>query len=154
MKSASSTEVRKTLRPGQPGTRRLQREWGSRLVCVRHRVDPERGVRFTTVEIVVSAERTARVRRLHPEALVYARVGDNDRSLLKRLIDTRAATYDSYLGIWTMQYATAIRLGLGRRLLLRRPKPSWHARPGNSNIHGHRFPAIPAHLRQNPPKLE
>jgi hypothetical protein len=111
-------------------------------------------VRFTTVEIVVSAERTARVRRLHPEALVYARVGDNDRSLLKRLIDTRAATYDSYLGIWTMQYATAIRLGLGRRLLLRRPKPSWHARPGNSNIHGHRFPAIPAHLRQNPPKLE
>jgi hypothetical protein len=53
----SSTDVRKTLRPSDPGTSRHLRDWGVRLVCVRHRVDRAKGVRFTTVEIVASEER-------------------------------------------------------------------------------------------------
>jgi hypothetical protein len=159
MKSASATEVRKTLRPGQPGTRRLQRDWGARLVCVRHRVDPKKGVRFTTAEIVVSAERIAKARRAsHPEALVYARVGVDESNLRRRLMAAKAATYDSHLKVWTMQYATALRLGLGRRLSFRRPRPSpssrTHSEAGNANIPAHRQVAIPAHPGQNSHETE
>ena len=156
MRSASTTEVRKTLRPGTVGTRRLQRDWGDRLVCVRHRVDPGRGVRFTTVEIVVSSERATDERRSIPaDALVYARVGPTETALRKRLLEANAATYDRELNAWRMQYATAVRLGLARRMLRRRPAPSrLLKRPGNSNIPAHPRLAITAHKSQNRSETE
>lgn len=45
--------VLKTLRPGDPGTEKLVRRFGERLVVVRYRGNPSRRVRSTTVEIVV-----------------------------------------------------------------------------------------------------
>jgi hypothetical protein len=46
-------EVIKTLRPGQPGTKRFVKKFGNRLVCVRYRVNQNRRVRSTTVELLV-----------------------------------------------------------------------------------------------------
>ena len=142
---ASSTEVRKTLRPGDPSTGRYLRDWGDRLVCVRHRVDREKGVRFTTVEIVASKGRAVGARREpHPEALVFARVGPDEWELERRLRTAKAATFDSFLNVWQMRYETAVRFKLKRRLLLHRPKrragfaPRPQLQPStNSNISAH-----------------
>jgi hypothetical protein len=43
----------KKLKPGQPGTKRLLAQYGTRLICVRHRYDPHRQKKYKTVEIVV-----------------------------------------------------------------------------------------------------
>jgi hypothetical protein len=118
-------------------------------------VDPKKRVRFTTAEIIVSGERIVRPRRIpHPEALVYARVAATERALLRRLTEANAATYDSLLKVWRMQYATAVRLGLGRRLLLRRPKPRFQMGRQNPNISTHSLLAISDHKRQNPSETE
>jgi len=155
--------VRKTLRPGDAGTSRHLRDWGVRLVCVRHRVDRAKGVRFTTVEIVASDERAARPRREpHPEALVFARVGADEWELERRLRTARAATFDPFLNVWQMRYETAVRLKLKRRLLLSRPNrrvgfapPGFAPRtPENSNIPAHPRSNIPAHSRRIPSKFE
>ncbi len=45
--------VMKSLRPGSPGTKKWLKEYGSHLVSVRYRVNPNRNVRSTTVEIIV-----------------------------------------------------------------------------------------------------
>jgi hypothetical protein len=45
--------ARRTLAPGQKGTKKLLREYGAQLVCVRYRYDAERRLRFTTVELIV-----------------------------------------------------------------------------------------------------
>jgi hypothetical protein len=155
-----STDVRKTMRPGEPGTRRHLRDWGERLVCVRHRVDPAKGLRFTTVEIVASAKRLARQKREpHPDALVYVRVGRDEWELERRLRTTKSATFDTDLNVWRMRYETAERLRLKRRLLLRGPdrrtgfapaKPT----PSNSNIPAHQNPNIPSHLCPNSREFE
>jgi hypothetical protein len=47
--------VGSTLRPGAPGTARLARDWGDRLVSVRYRYSDSPPTRFTTVELVVAA---------------------------------------------------------------------------------------------------
>lgn len=47
--------VGSTLRPGAPGTARLARDWGERLVSVRYRYSESPPMRFTTVEFVVAA---------------------------------------------------------------------------------------------------
>lgn len=156
----SWTDVRKTMRPGEPGTRRHLRDWGDRLVCVRHRVDPAKGLRFTTVEIVASAKRPTQPRREpHPDALVYARVGRDEWELERRLRTTKSATYDPALNVWRMRYETAVRLRLKRRLLLRRPD-RWagfapaKGNSSNSNIPAHQNPNIPSHPRPNPREFE
>jgi len=41
-----------TLRPGQRGTRRLEGNYGDRLISVRHRYAPATGGRGTTVELI------------------------------------------------------------------------------------------------------
>lgn len=46
-------KVIKTLKPGQPGTKKYQKQFGNKLVCVRYRVNQKRRVRSTTIEIVV-----------------------------------------------------------------------------------------------------
>lgn len=49
----STGRVLKTLKPGDPGTEKLVRRFGERLISVRYRGNPSRRVRSTTVEIVV-----------------------------------------------------------------------------------------------------
>ena len=45
--------VLKSMQPGQPGTKRLVKRFGKKLIRVRYRGDEARRVRSTTVEIVV-----------------------------------------------------------------------------------------------------
>lgn len=159
-RSLPTSDVRKTMRAGEPGTSRHLRDWGARLVCVRHRVDRAKSVRFTTVEIVASPERPVLSRRApHPDALVYARVGADEWELERRLRIAKAATFDLELNVWRMRYDTAVRLRLKRRILLRRPE----RRAGfvrraptleNSNIPAHQYSNIPTHPRPNPRELE
>ena len=49
-------EVRTTLAPGQNGTKRLLRQYGDQLVCVRYRYDKLRGKRLKTVELIIDEQ--------------------------------------------------------------------------------------------------
>ena len=121
------SEVRKTLRPGDLGTRRFARDWGERLVCVRYRVDATKGLRYTTVEIVASAPIPRRPPgRPAPSALVYVRTGGDEWELRQRLRAARAV-WEPELDAWRLRYEIAVRLKLRRRLLPRRPAPVAHS---------------------------
>jgi len=155
----SHSEVRKTLRPGDPGTRRFARDWGERLVCVRYRVDPSKGLRYTTVEIVASAPKAWRPPgRPAPSALVYVRTGGDEWELKQRLRAARAI-WEPELKVWRLRYEAAVKLKLRRRILLRRPAPvgpsATTPRPAATAsdvpISDHALLAISAHKRENPP---
>ena len=45
----SQTRILKKLDPGQDGTKKLVRQFGQQLVCVRYRQDRTAGRRYTTV---------------------------------------------------------------------------------------------------------
>ncbi|MCW8956955.1 MAG: hypothetical protein OQL09_08735, partial [Gammaproteobacteria bacterium] len=46
-------DIKKTLHPGDMGTKRLLAQYGDQLVCVRYRIDKLSQKRFTTVELIV-----------------------------------------------------------------------------------------------------
>jgi hypothetical protein len=48
-------ETRVTLRPGDRGTKKLVREFGQKLLCVRYPYDPVRRMRHKTVELIVES---------------------------------------------------------------------------------------------------
>jgi len=116
------TEVRKTLRPGQRGTRKLVRIHGADLVCVRYRHDERAGLRLTTVEVVVARAPLKRPRRLPDSALVSVKVDPWEKPLQDRL-KKAGARWDPTLRLWRMRYDKALELGLRRRVLKALPKP-------------------------------
>lgn len=58
-------DVVKTLKPGMNGTRRLVEIYGDDLIAVRYRLDPERQLSYTTVELIIEPK-PAPVKRHQP----------------------------------------------------------------------------------------
>jgi hypothetical protein len=44
--------VKRTLQPGQPGTKKLKAKYGFKLVTVRYRYDRVNNMRYKTVELI------------------------------------------------------------------------------------------------------
>lgn len=109
------TEARKTLHPGDRGTRKLLKRHGDDLVCVRYRYDAAGQTRLTTVELVVDRAPLKRPRRLPPSAVVSVKAEAWEKPLHERL-KKAGARWDPALRLWRMRYDTAFALGLGRRI--------------------------------------
>jgi hypothetical protein len=102
---ADATEVVKRLKPGQAGTRALQRRYGPALVCVRYRKDAASNTRYTTVELVVDHGPARR----QPLVRVAIRFNDPDT---RRQALALGAEWDATQKTWRMPRRTAIQLGL------------------------------------------
>jgi hypothetical protein len=100
-----ATEVVKRLKPGQAGTRALQRRYGPALVCVRYRKGAGGNTRFTTVELVVDHGPPRR----QPLVRVEIRFDDPDT---RRQALALGAEWDATQKTWRMPRRTAIQLGL------------------------------------------
>src|SRR5713226_531155 len=77
-------EVRLTLRPGMPGTKRLLARYGERLVRVRYLYDEARNRRVKTVELVIAEapwRGRARRPRRNDHDLVGVRIAWNESEL-------------------------------------------------------------------------
>jgi hypothetical protein len=112
--------ARRTLAPGQKGTKKLLRQYGAQLVCVRYRDDTEHRLRFTTVErIIEQAPWSPEPTRTAGATLVGVRVGANEVAL-PRQVKHAGGRWNPAARVWEMPYNRAIALGLNDRLEMRR----------------------------------
>jgi hypothetical protein len=112
--------ARRTLAPGQKGTKKLLREYGAQLVCVRYRYDAERRLRFTTVELIVEhSPRSPLPARIANGTVVGVRVGVNEVALQRRIKQT-GGKWNPVARVWEMPYSQAMALGLEDRIEKRR----------------------------------
>jgi len=115
-------EVRQTLKPGEPGTRKLAARFGDKLVCIRYRVDAVRQRRYTTVELIVD-EAVLATRRMHSPSssvpdrnpMVGVRIFYRE-SALRGKAKSEGAIWRPRQKLWEMPLQTARRLGLGNRI--------------------------------------
>jgi hypothetical protein len=104
--SADATEVVKRLKPGQPGTRALQRRYGPALVCVRYRKDAATGdTRFTTVELLIDHGPPRR------QPLVRVTICFDDIDAIRQAV-ALGAEWDDIQKTWRMPRRAAVQLGL------------------------------------------
>lgn len=106
--------VKKTLRPGQPGTVKLQRRYGGRLVCVRYREDAPGERRCTTVELII--EEGPVLPRISDRTIVEVEMPWHDRHTWNRA-RTLGARWDPQHRRWTMSYKMSKALGLKCKVL-------------------------------------
>jgi hypothetical protein len=118
--------ARRTLAPGQKGTKKLLREYGAQLVCVRYRYDAERRLRFTTVELIVEQSPWSPLpARITDGTVVGVRVGVNEVALQRRIKQT-GGKWNPVARVWEMPYSQALTLGLEGRIEKRRIAISKH----------------------------
>jgi hypothetical protein len=103
------------MKPGAKGTRKLLRDFGDRLVCVRYRYDEAARMRLTTVELVVSEAR----RRPRTSRLVLIEVRPWELSV-RESVKKAGARWEPGIGLWRMRYDRVVKLGLRERI---RPDP-------------------------------
>ena len=116
-------EVRQTLKPGDAGTRKLAARYGDKLLCIRYRVDAARGVRYTTVELIVDQAPLAG-RRARPSSssvpdrnpMVGVKIFYREGALREQAKEG-GAIWRPRQKLWEMPLQTARRLGLGNRIV-------------------------------------
>ena len=122
-------KVLQTLRPGQPGTKKLTARFGDRLLSVRYRGDAIRGVRYTTVELIVDEAPLAARRResplrtavADPNPMVGVRIFFRESDVRDRA-KAAGAIWRPRQQLWEMPWRTAMSLGLADRVVCGRPK--------------------------------
>ncbi len=101
------------LLPGKPGTKSLIREYGDRLVCVRYRYDEEKGMRYTTAEIIVEKK------RWNPPAdknrTVMVRIDFEEHSL-QEAARKRGGRWNPKKKRWTLPFQAARDMGIQDRI--------------------------------------
>lgn len=107
--------VSKKLDPSNRGAIKLAQEFGSSLVCVRHRVDTEARFRYTTVELLVDR---SEIQPRQPQ-LVNIRVNPKEYGL-RTIVRAAGAQWDSRLGLWRLPKRVVTVLRLTGRIV--RPK--------------------------------
>jgi len=118
---ARELRVAKTFAPGHDGTRRLAREFGERLVCVRHRYDDANGLRVTTVELVAQVD-PLRGRSPPPRTVVAAweplwiRLAPDERILRRQALDAGGRWHPEFR-LWEVPRWLVARLGLRDRVI-------------------------------------
>jgi hypothetical protein len=110
-------KAEKTLLPGEPGTKKLVKQYGEDLVCVRYRYDAERNLTIKTVELVVDR----RPRRKHPQYIpknkrMPLRVEYGEVEIGRR-IRAAGGTWNREEQVWKLAYHKVLELGLHDRLI-------------------------------------
>lgn len=116
-------EVVKTLKPGRNGTKRLVDIYGDSLVAVRYRLDREKQLSYTTVELIIEHKPiptpavNTTAYRLHQErqrVAVRIRYAETE---LQGLVRKAGGKWDREKRVWLVSYGDAIRLGLKERIV-------------------------------------
>jgi len=112
-------ETRLTLRPGQPGTRKLVEKYGERLVRVRYVYDAAAGRRLKTVELVIETvpwKPNARKRRREDDDVVYVRIAYHEAELRERA-KRLGAIWRQPQKLWEITFRDSKRLGIEDRIV-------------------------------------
>ena len=115
MPPLNRARVGKAMKPGRPGTLKLQRRFGAPLLLVRYRYDWTGLYRYTTVELLVEVAPVTR--GMAPDNLYAVRLGRSEH-ILKNAARKMGAVWDPGLHRWTLPGHAVQALGLIHRVEL------------------------------------
>ena len=109
-------KTRRTLAPGQRGTKKLVEQYGARLVCVRYRYDEQKGSRYKTVELIVAETAWKPPQaKIKSESVVGVRIGVKEVEL-QRKVRQAGGRWNLQRRLWGLRYDRVVELGLEARV--------------------------------------
>jgi hypothetical protein len=115
--SHALTTIRRKLKPGQAGTRKLLAAYGDKLVCVRYRYDAENKRRFKTVELVIEESPwQPRPAKTPSNKIMHLRIRYGEIAL-RNLVKAAGGNWNRESQAWELPYQQVLRLGLSERII-------------------------------------
>ena len=110
-------KIKRILKPGQPGTRKLLEQYGDNLVCVRYRYDEERRKRVKTAELIVEEVPWNPPARKPPmNKTMYIKI-EYGEIYLGRLVKANGGRWNRQKKVWELPYKTVLELKLEDRIV-------------------------------------
>ncbi len=124
--------TRRTLTPGQKGTKKFLDLYGEKLCSVRYRYDEQRRKRFTTVELIVEeSDWTPPAAPIVEPTLVGLRVALHEVDV-QRVIKKAGGKWDRQNQVWEIMSDQAIALGLTDRIVDQQVSTNRHQQMDNN----------------------
>lgn len=103
---------RRKLLPGQPGTKRLVKRYGDRLVCVRYRYVEEQHRRIKTIELIIDEEEWyPDSSRIPPNKRIDIQAGYHEEAVITR-IKSAGGRWNRVKKVWEVAYKEVVALGV------------------------------------------
>jgi hypothetical protein len=109
-------EIKRTLQPGQNGTKELLRRYGEQLVCVRYRYDQARQKRYKTVELIIDEQPWVSGVVIPAERPVLLKIGYGEAELREQ-VKAAGGYWCAEQKAWRLPFRKVVDLGLERRLI-------------------------------------
>jgi hypothetical protein len=109
--------TRRTLWPGDHGTKKIVEQFGKDLICVRYRYYSARRKRYKTIELIYEThEWNPDNSRIHPNKIVFIKVRP-DEITLRTVIKQHGGKWNAVKRVWEMKYKTVKQLKLESRIV-------------------------------------
>ncbi len=108
--------IRKLV-PGQDGTKKLVKQYGEDLVCVRYRYDEEQKIRAKTIELIIEKTPWQRnSQRIPMNKIVRVRI-DYGEIELGRIVKSVGGRWNRKEKGWELAYKDVVALGITDRII-------------------------------------
>lgn len=109
-------DVKATLAPGQNGTKKLLKQYGDQLVCVRYRYDKARQKRIKTIALIVDEQDWIPGVTIPMDRRVALEIGYGEAEL-RETIKGAGGYWNPEKKAWILSYGKVLQMGLERRMV-------------------------------------
>ena len=110
-------KIKRIVKPGHPGTKKLVEKYGDNLVCVRYRYDVTKKRKLKTIELIIEDKPWQPNREKIPlNKLMNIRILTNEYHLRIK-VKAAGGTWDHKKQVWRLPYKQVLELGLSNRIV-------------------------------------
>ena len=110
-------KTKRTLLPGQPGTKKYIEKYGKDLICVRYKYDHKEKIKYTTVELVIDKSTIRQYRqRININKIMPLKVG-YEEIYIRKLVKQAGGKWNKDKKLWELAYRDIKELGLENRMV-------------------------------------
>ena len=109
--------TKRTVVPGQPGTKKWIEKFGNNLICVRYKYDTDKGKKIVTVELVVDEKDWQPDGQYIPKNKLFSiRIAYGEKELGQK-VRAFGGKWNRKQKIWRVRWEVIQRLGLENRIV-------------------------------------
>ena len=110
-------KIKRVVKPGQAGTKKLMERYGENLVCVRYRYDEGKKRMFKTIELIIeNMPWQPNTKKIPMNKMVNLRINVDEVELRKR-VKTVGGKWNPGKQVWSLPYKSVVELGLTDRIV-------------------------------------
>jgi len=109
--------TRRTVYPGKPGSKKWQKLYGDKLLCVRYKYDDQKKKRITTIELIADEQDWKPNKTFIPQnKIVQLRINYGEVDLARK-VKSLGGKWNREKKVWELSYGYVQALGLAQRIV-------------------------------------